>query len=63
MADFDTSSSAQERVRGVTGLRVVDVSVLPVQVAGNTQAPTTAVAWIAAASSSRAHNGGLRSQH
>ena len=27
---------------------VVDASVLPVQVAGNTQAPTMAVAWIAA---------------
>ena len=36
------------RVRGVTGLRVVDASVLPTQVAGNTQAPTMAVAWIAA---------------
>jgi choline dehydrogenase len=35
-------------VRGVTGLRVVDASVLPVQVAGNTQAPIMAVAWIAA---------------
>jgi choline dehydrogenase-like flavoprotein len=29
-------------------LRVVDASVLPVQVAGNCQAPTMAVAWIAA---------------
>ena len=38
----------QLRVRGVTGLRVVDASVLPVQPAGNTQAPTMAVAWIAA---------------
>jgi choline dehydrogenase-like flavoprotein len=38
----------QLRVRGVTGLRVVDASVLPVQVAGNTQAPAIAVAWIAA---------------
>ena len=36
------------RVRGVTGLRVVDASVLAVQVAGNTQAPAMAVAWIAA---------------
>jgi choline dehydrogenase-like flavoprotein len=36
------------RVRGVTGLRVVDASVLPVHVAGNTAAPTMAVAWIAA---------------
>jgi choline dehydrogenase-like flavoprotein len=38
----------QLRVRGVTGLRVVDASVLPVQVAGNTQAPAMAVAWVAA---------------
>jgi choline dehydrogenase-like flavoprotein len=38
----------QLRVRGVIGLRVVDASVLPVQVAGNTQAPAMAVAWIAA---------------
>ena len=38
----------QLRVRGVAGLRVVDASVLPVQVAGNTQAPAMAVAWIAA---------------
>jgi choline dehydrogenase len=38
----------QLRVRGVTGLRVADASVLPVQMAGNTQAPTMAVAWIAA---------------
>ena len=36
------------RVRGVTGLRVVDASVLPVQVAGNTQALAMTVAWIAA---------------
>ena len=38
----------QLRVRGVTALRVVDASVLPVQVAGNTQAPAMTVAWIAA---------------
>jgi choline dehydrogenase-like flavoprotein len=36
------------RVRGVSRLRVADASVLPVQLAGNTQAPTMAVAWIAA---------------
>jgi choline dehydrogenase-like flavoprotein len=38
----------QLRIRGVDGLRVVDASVLPVQVAGNSQAPAIAVAWIAA---------------
>jgi choline dehydrogenase-like flavoprotein len=38
----------QLRVRGVTGLRIVDASVQPVQVAGNTAAPTMATAWIAA---------------
>jgi choline dehydrogenase-like flavoprotein len=38
----------QLRVRGVTGLRVVDASVFPVQVAGNSAAPTMAAAWIAA---------------
>jgi choline dehydrogenase len=36
------------RVRGVEKLRVIDASVLPVQVAGNSQAPTMAVAWIGA---------------
>jgi choline dehydrogenase len=46
--DADDVVDAQLRVRGVTGLRVVDASVLPVQVAGNTQAPAMAVAWIAA---------------
>ena len=36
------------RVRGVTGLRVVDASVFPAQPAGNTAAPTMALAWRAA---------------
>ena len=36
------------RVRGVDGLRVIDASVLPAQVSGNTAAPVMAVAWIAA---------------
>lgn len=38
----------QIRVRGVTGLRVMDTSVMPVIPAGNTQAPTMAMAWRAA---------------
>ena len=36
------------RVRGVTNLRVVDASVLPVMVSGNLNGPVTAVAWRAA---------------
>lgn len=36
------------RVRGTTGLRVVDASVFPWQPAGNNNAPTMAMAWIAA---------------
>lgn len=36
------------RVRGVTGLRVVDASVLPVLVSGNLNGPVCAVAWRAA---------------
>ena len=46
--ESDDVVDPQLRVRGTGGLRVVDASVLPVQVAGNTQAPTMAVAWIAA---------------
>jgi choline dehydrogenase len=46
--DADDVVDPRLRVRGVTGLRVVDASVLPVHVAGNTAAPTMAVAWIAA---------------
>jgi choline dehydrogenase-like flavoprotein len=36
------------RVRGVTGLRVVDCSIFPEQLSGNTNAPVMAAAWRAA---------------
>lgn len=36
------------RVRGVTGLRVVDCSVMPTQISGNTSGPAMAVGWRAA---------------
>lgn len=38
----------QLRVRGVKGLRVVDASVIPLQITGHTQAPTVAIAEKAA---------------
>jgi choline dehydrogenase-like flavoprotein len=47
-ADDDAVVDELLRVRGVQGLRVVDASVLPFQVSGNTAAPVMAVAWIAA---------------
>lgn len=36
------------RVRGVTGLRVMDTSIMPAIPAGNTNGPTMAMAWRAA---------------
>lgn len=39
---------ARLRVRGVEGLRVVDCSVMPTTISGNTNAPAMAVAWRAA---------------
>jgi len=36
------------RVRGVTGLRVADISVFPSMVSGNTNAPAMVTGWIAA---------------
>jgi choline dehydrogenase-like flavoprotein len=36
------------RVRGVEGLRVADISILPDQPSGNTAAPAMAIGWIAA---------------
>jgi choline dehydrogenase-like flavoprotein len=44
----DDVVDAQLRVRGVTGLRIADASVLPRQVSGNTAAPAMLVGYRAA---------------
>jgi choline dehydrogenase len=44
----DDVVDARLRVRGVTSLRVVDASVLPIMVSGNLNGPVTALAWRAA---------------
>jgi hypothetical protein len=44
----DDVVDARLRVRGVSGLRIADASVLPTQVSGNTAAPAMAVGWHAA---------------
>ena len=44
----DDVTDSRLRVRGVEGLRVVDSSSFPIQVSGNTAAPTMALAWRAA---------------
>jgi choline dehydrogenase len=46
--DRDAVLDAQLRVRGVTGLRVVDASVMPRLIGGNTNAPTMMIAERAA---------------
>jgi len=48
--DSDRNAVLDERlrVRGVSGLRVVDCSVMPQQVSANTNGPVMAVAWRAA---------------
>lgn len=47
-ADEDAVLDPQLRVRGVTGLRVVDTSIMPTIVSGNTNAPAMAIALNAA---------------
>jgi choline dehydrogenase len=39
---------ARLRVRGVAALRVVDCSIMPTPISGNTNAPAMAAAWRAA---------------
>jgi choline dehydrogenase-like flavoprotein len=46
--DDDDVADASLRVRGLTGLRIADASVLPVQVSGNTAAPAMLVGYRAA---------------
>jgi choline dehydrogenase-like flavoprotein len=38
----------QLRVRGIDGLRVVDLSIMPIMLSGNTNGPAMAMAWRAA---------------
>jgi choline dehydrogenase len=42
--DADCVVDDQCRVRGITGLRIVDASVMPAIVSGNTNAPTIMIA-------------------
>ncbi|MET0338143.1 MAG: GMC family oxidoreductase N-terminal domain-containing protein [Caulobacter sp.] len=44
-ADAASVLDARLRVRGVEGLRVVDISAMPTMPSGNTQAPALAFAW------------------
>lgn len=46
--DDDPVDPATLRVRGLEGLRVADISILPRQVSGNTAAPAMAIGWLAA---------------
>jgi choline dehydrogenase len=46
--DADAVVDTDLRLRGVEGVRVIDASVFPHITSGNTQAPTLALAWLAA---------------
>jgi choline dehydrogenase len=46
--DDDDVVDPELRVRGVTNLRVVDASILPIMVSGNLNGPVSALAWRAA---------------
>lgn len=48
MGGTDMALDPDCRVRGVTGVRVIDCSTMPGLVSGNTNAPTMALAWEAA---------------
>ena len=45
--DGDDVVDTELRVRGLDGLRVVDISVLPIQVSGNTASTAMALGWLA----------------
>jgi len=47
-ADPDSVVDPQLRVRGVSGLRIADCSIMPTQVSGNTNGPVVAIALRAA---------------
>jgi choline dehydrogenase-like flavoprotein len=47
-ADGGSVVDERLRVRGVSGLRVMDTSVMPTMVSGNTNGPVMAMAWRAA---------------
>ena len=46
--DADAVVDERLRVRGLEGLRVIDASVIPVPISGNTNGPVMALAWRAA---------------
>jgi choline dehydrogenase-like flavoprotein len=46
--DSESVLDPELRVRGINQLRVVDTSIMPTQVCGNTNGPAMAIAWRAA---------------